>query len=145
MRRRLPTARCAPEPVCRVVGTRAHSAPVRPPRRGATGSGVGCSRAAVGLLAVSTFRESLERASLPLLNRLSRLPRAVPFLLVLALLVGGILIPGWGWVLTALVALFLLWMLVLGWPRLSGVERLMRVAVVFLAVAIAVSQAIPRT
>lgn len=123
--------------------------PLRPlsahPRRGATGSGVGRTRAAVGLLAVSSFRESLERASLPLLNRLSRLPRAVPFLLVLALLVGGILIPGWGWVLTALVALFLLWMLVLGWPRLSGVERLMRVAVVFMALAIAVSQAIPRT
>jgi hypothetical protein len=97
------------------------------------------------LLAVSSFRESLERASLPLLHRLSRLPRAVPFLLVLALLVGGILIPGWGWVLTALVALFLMWMLVLGWPRLSGVERLMRVAVVFIALAIAVSQAIPRT
>ena len=102
-------------------------------------------RAAVGLLVVSSFRESLERASLPLLNRLSRLPRAVPFLIVLALLVGGILIPGWGWLLTAVVALFLLWMLLLGWPRLTAVERLMRVAVVFMAVAIAVSQAIPRT
>ena len=77
-------------------------------------------------------------------TRLSRLPRAVPFLVVLALLVGGILVPGWGWVLTALVALFLAWMLVLGWPRLSSVERLMRIAVIFMAVAIAVSQAIPR-
>lgn len=93
----------------------------------------------------SSFRASVERASLPLLTRLSRLPRAVPFLVVLALLVGGILIPGWGWVLTALVALFLAWMLFLGWPRLTGVERLMRVAVILLAVAIAVTQAVPRS
>jgi hypothetical protein len=90
---------------------------------------------------VSSFRESLERASLPLVERLSRLPRAFPFLIVLALLVGGILIPGWGWVLTALVALFLAWILVLGWPRLKPVERLMRIAVLFMAVAIAIAQA----
>jgi Family of unknown function (DUF6703) len=93
---------------------------------------------------VSSFRDSLERASVPLVTRLSRLPRIVPFLAVLALLVGGILIPGWGWVLTALVALFLAWMLFLGWPRLSAVERLMRAAVIFLAVGIAVTQAVPR-
>jgi hypothetical protein len=96
------------------------------------------------LLVVSSFRESLERASLPVVTRLSRLPRAVPFLVVLALLVGGILVPGWGWVLTALVAVFLAWMLMLGWPRLTSVERLMRLAVIFMAAAIAVSQAAPR-
>ena len=93
----------------------------------------------------SSFRTSVERASLPVLTRLSRLPRAVPFLLVLLLLVGGILVPGWGWGLTALVALFLAWMLFLGWPRLTGVERLMRVAVILLAVAIAITQAVPRS
>ena len=43
---------------------------------------------------MTSIRESLERASLPLVERLSRLPRAFPFLIVLALLVGGILIPG---------------------------------------------------
>ncbi|TQJ51265.1 hypothetical protein FBY26_2992 [Phycicoccus sp. SLBN-51] len=93
----------------------------------------------------SSFRASVERASLPVLSRLNTLPRIVPFLAVLALLVGGILIPGWGWVLTALVALFLAWMLFLGWPRLTGVERLMRAAVVLLAVAITVTQAVPRS
>ena len=51
---------------------------------------------------------------------------------------------GWGWVLLALVTLFLTWLLVLGWPRLTSQERLMRVAVVALAVAITVTQAIPR-
>jgi hypothetical protein len=96
------------------------------------------------LLPVPSFRESLERASLPLVQRLSSLPRAVPFLVVLGLLVGGILIPGWGWVLTALVAVFLAWLLVLGWPRLTAIERLMRAAVLFMAVAIAVAQAAPR-
>ena len=50
------------------------------------------------------------------------LPRAFPFLIVLALLVGGILVPGWGWVLTALVVLFLAWILFLGWPRLEPVS-----------------------
>ena len=92
----------------------------------------------------SSFRTSVEKASLPLLTRLSRLPRVVPFLVVLALLVGGILIPGWGWVLTALVVLFLAWVLFLGWPRLTPVERLMRVAVIAMAFAITVSQAFPR-
>jgi hypothetical protein len=93
----------------------------------------------------SSFRASVEQASLPLVARLGRLPRAVPFLAVLALLVGGILIPGWGWVLTALVALFLAWLLFLGWPRLSGVERLMRAAVLLMAVAITIAQAVPRS
>ena len=94
---------------------------------------------------MSHLRNSIERASLPLVTRLNRLPRAVPFLVVLALLVAGVLVPGWGWVLTALVVLFLAWMLVLGWPRLGGIERLMRLAVVFMAVAITLSQALPRT
>lgn len=92
----------------------------------------------------STFRASFERVSLPLLTRLSALPRWVPFLAILTLMVGGIFIPGWGWLLTVLVALFLGWLLALSWPRLSPVERLMRVAVIALAVAIAVVQAKPR-
>ena len=93
----------------------------------------------------SSFRASVEQASLPLVNRLGRLPRVVPFLAVLALLVGGILIPGWGWVLTAVVVVFLAWVLFLGWPRLNGVERLMRAAVLLMAVAITIAQAVPRT
>jgi hypothetical protein len=41
-------------------------------------------------------------------------------------------------------SLFLAWILVLGWPRLKPVERLMRIAVLFMAVAIAIAQAGPR-
>jgi O-antigen ligase len=91
-----------------------------------------------------TLRVSFERASLPLLTRLSTLPRWVPFLLVLALMVGAVFLPGWGWILTALVTVFLAWLLALSWPRLTGVERLMRLAVILLAAAIAVVQANPR-
>ncbi|MGL5850021.1 MAG: DUF6703 family protein, partial [Phycicoccus sp.] len=79
---------------------------------------------------MSSLRDSLERASLPALSRLSRLPRAVPFLAVLALVVAGLLVPVWGWVLLAVVSAVLLWILVLAWPRLTLVERMMRLAVI---------------
>ena len=36
------------------------------------------------------------------------------------------------------------WLLVVGWPRLTSQERLMRIAVVALALAITITQAIPR-
>lgn len=92
---------------------------------------------------MSGLRDSLERSSAPLLQRLASLPRVVPFLLVLGLMIAGILIPGWGWILVAVVALFLVWLLVLGWPRLTMPERLMRLAVVAIAVAITITQAVP--
>ncbi|MGL4177107.1 MAG: DUF6703 family protein [Dermatophilaceae bacterium] len=93
---------------------------------------------------MSSLRDSLERASLPALTRLSRLPRPVPFLVVLALVVGGLLVPGWGWVLLAVVSAVLLWFLVLAWPRLTLAERMMRIAVVAMMLAITVTQAVPR-
>jgi len=93
---------------------------------------------------VPSLRESLERSSAPLLQRLAALPRVVPFLVVLALMVAGILVPGWGWVLVAVVTVFLAWLLLLGWPRLTTPERLMRLAVVAVALAITVTQAVPR-
>ena len=93
---------------------------------------------------MSTLRESFERVSLPLLTRLSALPRFVPFLLVLGLIVAGIFVSGWGWVLIAAAALILLWILALAWPRLTMPERLMRVAVVAMLVAVIVTQAFPR-
>ncbi len=93
---------------------------------------------------MSTLRESFERVSLPVLTRLSALPRFVPFLLVLGLIVAGIFVPGWGWVLIAAAALILLWILALAWPRLTMPERLMRVAVVAMLGAVIVTQAFPR-
>ena len=93
---------------------------------------------------MSSLRESLENASAPALRTIASLPRAVPFLVILGLMVAGALIPGWGWVLLAVVTLFLAWLLVLGWPRLTAPERLMRIAVVAIAVAITITQAVPR-
>jgi hypothetical protein len=90
-------------------------------------------------------RAALERASLPLLARAARLPRAVPFLVLLALVVAGVLVGGpLGAVLVGLVALAVAWLLALAWPALTGVERLGRVAVLLLAVALAVVQLRPR-
>jgi hypothetical protein len=93
---------------------------------------------------VPTLRQSIETASLPALRRLGALPRAVPFLLVLGLMVAGILVPGWGWLFLLPVVAFLVWTLYLGWPALEPSARLGRIAVVLMAVAIAVTQAVPR-
>jgi hypothetical protein len=93
----------------------------------------------------STLRPSIERASLPLITRLSSLPRAAPFLLLLALLVAGALIRGpVGLVLMGLATAFVGWILYLSWPRLTGSERIMRFAVLLLAVAMTVRQLFPR-
>ncbi|MEO6143659.1 MAG: DUF6703 family protein [Dermatophilaceae bacterium] len=93
----------------------------------------------------NTLRPSIERASLPVITRLSRLPRAVPFLIMLALLVAGVVTAGpVGFVLMAVAATFVGWILYLSWPRLSGTERIMRLAVLLLAIALAVVQLFPR-
>jgi hypothetical protein len=93
---------------------------------------------------VSSLRESFERASLPALTYLSSLPRFVPFLFILGLVIAGLFIPVWGWVLIAVVVLLLTWIAVLAWPRLTVAERLMRFAVVVMMAAIAITQAVPR-
>lgn len=85
------------------------------------------------------------------MTRLSRLPKLVPFLILLSLLVGGVLFGGplrqpvVGFVLMGLAALFVAWVLYLSWPRLTSSERVMRVAVLMLAVAMALVQLAPRT
>ena len=93
---------------------------------------------------MSSLRESFERASLPALTYISSLPRFVPFLAILGLVIAGLLIPGWGWVLIVLVVLLLAWIGALAWPRLSMPERMMRVAVAVMMAAIAITQAVPR-
>ena len=92
-----------------------------------------------------TLRQNIESASLPLVQRLNRLPRAVPFLLVLALMVGGVFLPSPGWLLLVPVVLFLAWTLYLGWPALDGGARAGRVAVLLIAVALTLTQAFPRS
>jgi hypothetical protein len=94
---------------------------------------------------VPSLRERVADASLPLVNALNHAPRAVPFLAVLALMVAGIFVPGWGWVFLAVVVVFLAWTLYLAWPALDLTARAGRVAVLLIAVAITVTQAMPRT
>ena len=82
---------------------------------------------------------------MPALEALGRVPVWLPFLVVLALLLGGGFLGGpVGWVLVGLAMAFILWLLYLSWPRLSGVERLMRLTVILLFVVIAVVQLVPR-
>lgn len=91
------------------------------------------------------LRASIERVSLPVLVRLAALPRAVPFAVLLAALVGGLLTGGpVGVLLTAFVLLVVVWMTYLGWPRLGVSERLGRLAVTLMALALFVTQAFPR-
>jgi hypothetical protein len=93
----------------------------------------------------SPLRRSVERASLPLITRLNHLPKVVPFLLLLALLVAGVFISGRaGFVLMMLGAAFVGWVLFLSWPRLNGSERIMRLALLLLAFALAIVQLFPR-
>jgi len=73
------------------------------------------------------------------MTRLSQLPKLVPFAILLTMLVAGVLIGGpLGFVLMALAAIFVAWVLYLSWPILSSSERLMRSAVLLLAAAMAV-------
>ena len=90
------------------------------------------------------FRSRVEHAAYPVLDRLERLPRAVPFLTVLLLIVVGIFVPGWGFLATAVVALAVGFLVYYTWPRLTLPERLMRLAVLALITAVAIVQAVPR-
>ena len=91
-----------------------------------------------------SFRSRVEHASYPLLERLARVPRAVSLGLLAVVLVVGVLAPRpWGGIAFLLVALVLGWFLFLTWERLRLPERLMRGAVLLLAVAVAVVRIVP--
>lgn len=92
-----------------------------------------------------SLRSSVERVSRPVLLRLTALPRAVPFLTLLALLVVGLLVGGvLGVVTTAVVAGFVGWLMYLSWPRLTRPEKLGRLAVLVVALALVLAQAFPQ-
>src|SRR5262245_35588803 len=86
-----------------------------------------------------SFRSRVEHASYPLLERLNALPRAVSIGAFFVVLVVGILAPRpWGGIAFLLVSLFVGWLLYLTWLRLTLPERVMRSAVLVLALAVAV-------
>ena len=92
----------------------------------------------------SPLRRAVERHSGVPLAWLATRPRWVPFLLVLALLVGGLFAPPLiGVVLLVLLALLMGWLTFLAWPRLPIGGRLARVAVLVLIAVVTVERAIP--
>ena len=89
---------------------------------------------------MTTFRKSFERRVGPLVVLAGNLPKAVPFLVVGALLVAGLLVQGVvGAVLLLVLAALLGALLVLSWPALQPNARLLRAAVVGVVVVRAVS------
>jgi hypothetical protein len=91
-----------------------------------------------------SFRSRVEHRSAPAVERLNALPRVVPFLGLLALMVPGIFLPRVGFLATGAVGLFVCWLLFLTWPRLTPPEKLLRLAVLLLVTALTVVQAFPR-
>lgn len=92
------------------------------------------------------FRSRVEHASYPLMERLNSLPRAVSLVALLAALAVGLLAPRpFGGLAFLLVTVFVGWLLFLTWPRLTMPERMMRLAVLVLTLAVAVVRTVPGT
>jgi hypothetical protein len=87
------------------------------------------------------MRVRIEHASVPVLTRLATLPPWLPFLAMLVLILVGSWVGGAvGTVLIGLAALVVAWLLYLSWPRLTPPERMMRLAVLALVVAVAITR-----
>ncbi|MCK0111164.1 hypothetical protein MWU75_03285 [Ornithinimicrobium sp. F0845] len=86
-------------------------------------------------------RAAIERASLPTLRQLAKLPTWLPMLVMAALILVGAFLGGVvGAVLVGVALLALLWLLYLSWPHLTPSLRMMRIAVLVLLLAIVVTQ-----
>jgi hypothetical protein len=81
----------------------------------------------------SALRRAVERHSTAPLTWLSTRPRWAPFLLVLALLLGGLFAPpAIAVVLLLVLALIVAWLTYLAWPKLEPTGRLTRLLVLAL-------------
>lgn len=88
-----------------------------------------------------TFRADVERRSAVVLVFLSRLPRAVPAILVLGLVAAGLAAPpAVSAAMLLFVAAVLGWLAYLSWPRIPAPARAIRLAVVALAIGYALSR-----
>ncbi|KJK08717.1 hypothetical protein UB45_21775 [Terrabacter sp. 28] len=91
-----------------------------------------------------SFRSRVEHASAPWVERMNAVPRPVAIGVLVALLAVGVLAPRpWAGIAFLVVAAFVGWLLFLTWQRLALPERLMRTAVLVLAVAVAVVRIVP--
>ncbi|MDC5697892.1 hypothetical protein OO014_11525 [Intrasporangium calvum] len=91
-----------------------------------------------------SFRSRIEHASAPWAERLNAVPRPVSLGVLVVLLAVGILAPSpWSGIAFLVVAAFVSWLLFLTWQRLNPPERLFRIAVLTLVVALAVVELAP--
>ena len=91
----------------------------------------------------SDARRTLEQSSARPLVWLHQLPVWVVPLLLAALLIAGLAVPGWiGAVALVLVAAFLGWLAAVSWPRLTPSGRLLRVAAIASLLVVAGIQAV---
>lgn len=89
---------------------------------------------------MTSFRRRVELKAGPLVVLLHRMPRVVPFLLVAALLLGGLGLKGVaGAVLLLVLATLLGALLLLSWPALPPPARMLRVATLALLVGAAIN------
>jgi len=90
----------------------------------------------------SGTRQAVERASARPLFFLVHLPKWVPMVVALGLLITGFIVPGLlGAAALLLVAIFLGWLAYMSWPRINTSGRIMRVIAMACMVAIIVWQA----
>ena len=81
----------------------------------------------------SPARQELERRSRPWLMRLSAVPRWLVLLVVLALAITGLLLPGWvGAAILVVVGALAGWLTALSWPALGPGARAARVLILLL-------------
>jgi prepilin signal peptidase PulO-like enzyme (type II secretory pathway) len=91
-----------------------------------------------------SFRSRLEHASYPWVERLNAVPRPLAAGVLVVLLAVGVLAPRpWGGLAFLVVSAFVGWLLFLTWQRLTLPERLMRTAVLLLALAVAIVRIVP--
>ncbi len=89
------------------------------------------------------LRRTIERRSAPVLVALHRLPGWVPFLALVALVLGGLFAPApVGAALLVVVAAPIGWLTYLGWPALPPAGRAARLAVLALVLVAAVRRVI---
>lgn len=87
----------------------------------------------------TAFRSIVEHRSHGVATWLQTLPAALPMICALVLVVVGVLARGIvGAICFGIITLFLGWLLFLSWPRLTGLERLMRGSVLLLTAVVTV-------
>lgn len=92
-----------------------------------------------------SLRSRIEHASYPVMERVNALPRTASLVVLAVVLAVGVFAPSpWSGIAFLLVSLFVGWLLYLTWPRLTMPERLMRLAVLALALAVAVVNLVPK-